>query len=102
MSSEMRSEEALVRSKRIAALARSFPSLRYAPGLEPFKPAKLDAWAASDERENEAKHAAQFVLAIAKPRGWKVGRFNVLLAMRRWDDAHRAAFIAWAKNPFFC
>ena len=27
--------------------------------------------------------------------------FNVCDAMATWDDAHREAFVLWAKNPFF-
>ncbi|WAS96383.1 hypothetical protein [Nannocystis punicea] len=33
---------------------------------------------------------------------WRVGTFDAVTALATWDEAHRAAFLAWAKEPWFC
>lgn len=33
------------------------------------------------------------------PRESRLGKFDVFEALRIWDDDHRTAFLAWAKNP---
>ena len=90
------------RSQRLSALARSFPSLREADGVAPFEPRVLEKWACASATNDYARHAACLVLHLYNARTpWKIGRFDVLQAMRAWDDDHRLAFLAWVKEPFF-
>jgi hypothetical protein len=39
---------------------------------------------------------------LADAETWRVGSFNAVTALAQWDDEHRAAFLAWAKDPWFC
>lgn len=58
-----------------------------------------------------SRHAAAFVLSVwsgltqwrdtqlrESGSGWK---FDLHEALQAWDDAHRAAFAAWAKDPWW-
>lgn len=107
---------------RLTVLARSFPALERAKGLAPFDPEEFDRWAAQ-HTSGGGRHAARFVLAVwsgttgtvfGRPRKgpddclhftvetwWRVGLFDVVDAMARWDDPHRQAFLAWAKDPWW-
>jgi len=90
------------RSQRLTALAQSFPALKEADGIAPFEPRILEKWTGSPACNELARHAACLVLNVYNPRTpWRLGRFDVLKAMRTWDDAHRAAFLAWVQEPFF-
>ena len=82
----------------ITLLARSFPSLEHATGLDPWNPGELRRWAAEDPRVTAAgHHAAAFVLGV-----WtQQPGFDVVRALAVWDAAHRAAFLAWARAPWW-
>lgn len=86
-----------------AALARTFPSLEGAPGLqEGVYPdlLALDAWAATLDRWDGQREAVQFVLHLFDgSREWACGRFHLRGAVTCWDDEHKAAFAAWARHP---
>lgn len=87
---------------RIVALARSFPTLRTASGLDPWDPEVLDRWACGPVPGSGAFHAARLILGIWNPRAeWNCGKFDALAAVGAWDDEHRAAFAAWAASPWF-
>jgi len=87
--------------QRMTALAESFPTLRGAPGVAPWKPDRLDRWAAGPTPGSGAKHAARFVLAVANlHRSWRAGPFDAIGAVCAWDHAHRIAFQRWVANPF--
>lgn len=111
---------------RVTALAQTFPTLRDADGVFPWDPEKLDAWARRG-RCHGAILSAQFVLAlwhgrlghVGKPRKtpekddwsgihrfpvdtfWRCGLFDVVSALTTWDEQHRTAFLAWAKDPWW-
>ena len=91
------------RFPRTIALAKSLPVLAQADGIEPFDPAALDAWAVAAEQDGRiaALFSARFVLHVFDcRRKWACGRFDLMPAMRAWDDLHQAAFRAWAAHPF--
>lgn len=87
---------------RIRKLALSFPTLRDAyGGVLPWKAADLDRFACEPVSDG-ARHAARFVLAVwDNAGGWGCGRFDVIEAMAVWDPDHRAAFLAWASDPWW-
>ena len=89
-------------TSRLVALARRFPSLRDAVGLDPWNAALLDKWACSELAPcAQSMAAAQFVLFVADPRReWKCGRFEPSAAMLLWDEAHLAAYSEWVKAPW--
>lgn len=39
---------------------------------------------------------------LADAETWRVGPFDAVTAIAQWDDEHRAAFLAWARDPWFC
>jgi hypothetical protein len=86
---------------RTVALARSFPSLAAAPGLDPFDPVAFIAW--GDEQDFQARQAAAFVYHVwSFGEAWlRTSPFNAVFAMAVWDDEHRAAFLAWANDPWW-
>ena len=81
---------------RISGLAKTFPTLRSAPGVAPWCPTKLDSWAASAQPSTAAVHAARFVLSLwDNRRSWQCGSFDLVEAMRVWDKPHVDALGCW-------
>jgi hypothetical protein len=102
---------------RMCDLVQSFPTLRRTPEslFVPWDPeAFAEYWAVGSGGE---KDAALFVLSVWNPStDWEQqgltrgaselgiddgGRFNLHRALGNWDDKHRAAFIAWCKEPWW-
>lgn len=87
---------------RMSALALSFPSLRYADGIAPWEPDPFARWLRSGAPGHGAKCAGQFVLSVWSPSTrWKSGRFDLHEGLAIWDEPHRAAFLAWARAPWW-
>lgn len=91
--------------RRMVDLALSFPTLRNAPLADKY--GEFDAryfarWADRTLYSSGARHAARFVLMVFNSSTrWKIGRFDLSHAMQTWDGAHREAFVAWAKDPWW-
>lgn len=92
---------------RIRALARSFPSLTDAPGVDPWNPDALDRWAEGGVSDTQFV-AARVLLAVWDVRFWGAGRapfVNLTAAVgssdHPLDEEHRAAFSEWAKHPWW-
>jgi hypothetical protein len=92
------------RRDAIKELARTFPSLAE---LEMFQP---DAHFDGDEMDafrsgvlcHGGKCAFQFIASVWNPTAKrKCGKFDLHDAMSVWDDEHRAAFVAWATDPWW-
>jgi hypothetical protein len=81
----------------MTGLARLFPSLDRADGIEPFDSALLAHWLeTSPEVTGGGRHAARFILSV-----WNSNNpFEITKAMNVWDEAHRRAFLEWAKDPW--
>lgn len=87
--------------ERMSDLARSFPCLREAPGVEPFDAKALDRWAAGPVSHGE-RVSAQFLLAVWDPsNGWTCGRFDLMEALNLWPPSHRGPFVRWVANPWW-
>jgi len=87
--------------ERVVELARTFPSLADNAILDAFDADVFDAWASGNDCTGQAFFAAQFVLQVVSAgEHWETGTFNAVLAMLAWDEAHRAAFLAWARAPW--
>ncbi len=92
------------------ALARVFPRfVRVTDNMRCWDPEALYLEA---RRCTEAeRHAARFVLGVWNTDvipylddskiGYELGQLNIINAMAQWDDYHRAAFLAWANEPWF-
>ncbi len=91
----------VVAPDKMLELARAFPSLHDCP-LVRWDAATFDDWATDACDDDAARHAARFVLSLwndAWP--WRVGRFDVTRAVRKWDDEHRAVVIGWTREPWW-
>lgn len=89
-------------TSRVSRLAKSFPSLRRTPGVEPWEPMLLDEWAASSVISHGELCAAQFLLAVWDNKGdWNCGNFDLMEALSVWDIEHRVAFLSWASQPWW-
>ena len=83
-------------------ICRRFPALKNAPGVSPWKPLILDAWAASDAASTGHRAVVRFVLAVwnGSEDTWQVGPFRPD-DLRDFDPASLEVFRAWAENPFW-
>lgn len=100
--------------EKISQLAMTFPSLRGAPGVEPWDALALLKWT------RVASHgeaiAAKFVLGVWNPStdwdkvaedngllkdGGHVAPFDLFEAMNCLDHESIAAISAWIRKPFF-
>ncbi len=82
-----------------AYLALSFPSLRRAPGIQPWDAEALDRWAAQPNRDPAARAAAQLALGFADSgRAWTCGRFDLWEALTIWDCDHGSPFVAFLQH----
>jgi len=89
-------------SAKLVDLARRFPTLKDAEGLDPWDPEKFDSWAASAAPGSGALNAARFILELFNQDAeWKCGPFKATRAVGLWDDAHLAAFRSWVDAPWF-
>jgi hypothetical protein len=111
---------------QMTALARLFPSMTRwdgssVPGADPWEPEALVEWLnASGEPTSGSRQAAMFLLSVWNKDDWcayglkmrrrekgshpgsrRIGRFDINDAWAAWDDAHRAAALAWLTNPFW-
>lgn len=96
------SNELLGLEAKMTAFARTFPSMMDAPGVPLWDADTLDRWAAETPLSHGERVTARFLLAVWDPGpSWLCGRFDVMEALRIWDDEHRAAFVAWAEDPWW-
>lgn len=90
------------RETRIQILAKRFPSLHAAPGMNPWDAVAIDDWAAGGGPSHGEVCTARFVLAVWEPNeNWRSGRFDLMEALRVWDGPHRRAFLVWASDPWW-
>jgi len=88
--------------QKMEALALSFPSLGRAWGVSPWNVDEFAEWAAGPAPSSGMRCTARFVLSVWNPyHEWACGPFDLTEALRCWDDDHRAAFIAWARAPWW-
>ena len=86
----------------MAWLCRQFPTLRGAPGAEPFDAIALHAWARGGAGTSGNRHAVRFVLQVwDHGERWALGDFNLVAAFAAWDDDHRRVVLRWASAPWF-
>jgi hypothetical protein len=89
------------RRERMTELAWTFPSMRGAPGVNPWIPEELNRWALRAVSHGE-RVTARFLLSVwDQHTDWEAGRFDVMDALGVWDLKHRAAFLKWASDPWW-
>lgn len=93
--------------EKFSALAATFPSLVHCPDMKEFatNPA---VWTTAETILSRIRtnmygagkgHAATFMMALFRRPEWPT--FDASEAMMKWDPAHRAAFVAWASDPWW-
>lgn len=100
--------------QRMTRLARRFPSLADADGIEPWDAMRFLRWACTADLTSGRLHAVRFVLQVWNPStnwiktaaahdldGGHLLPFNVIEACGVWDETHRAACLAWIELPFY-
>ena len=76
-----------------------FPSLNDARGIMPWDPNQLDIWAAEFGREQQAIHAARYILERWNSGfAWECGKFEPKEALEVWDKSHRRVFLDLATS----
>lgn len=87
---------------KIRLLSQTFPCLWEVPGSAPWDARAFDAWGASGTLRHGELVPVQFILAVRDSNhDWRSGRFGLMDALSVWDSTHRAAFVAWASNPWW-
>lgn len=87
---------------RMTAFAQSFPSTLKAAGVALWDANTFDRWAAEIPVSHGELVTARFLLAVWDPEyAWLCGKFNVMEALKVWDEQHRAAFLAWVRDPWW-
>lgn len=87
---------------KMAALARTFPSVAEAPGVPLWDAKTFDRWAAESPVSHGELRTAQFLLAVGDShQSWRCGPFNLMESLRVWDAAHQAAFLGWVRDPWW-
>jgi hypothetical protein len=82
--------------------ARREVYLEKASGVTLWDANTLDRWAASYTGSHGELITARFLLAVWDPEHtWSCGRFELMEALRVWNDRHRAAFLKWASDPWW-
>lgn len=81
--------------ERLPSLARRFPCLEGARGLEPWDPEKLHRWAGARPGDSPASHAASLILNLWGSGPWD--RFDILAAARVWEEADLQTFVDWLR-----
>lgn len=91
------------REARMVQLARSFPVLQLcAAPLNTWDAKRLARWGRGPAAGSGARHAVRFLLSVWNHHTrWAIGRFDLHGALACWDAGNRAAFLAWAKDPWW-
>lgn len=87
----------LTAEERATILAESFHVLVGVPGVRPFDSVRLKRWTRTGAATNASREAAKFVLNVYNSANPPC---NLAYAIAIWDGDMRAAFQAWAANPF--
>lgn len=86
--------------KRLTSLARRFPCLKNAQGIEPWNAEVFYRWSLdqkklNNEIDNSLNHTCLFLLNLAEYK--KCEPFNILSASKVWEDADKQMFINWMR-----
>jgi hypothetical protein len=81
--------------QRLPSLARRFPCLDGAAGLDPWDPRALHAWIRERGEGSAAWHAGLLLLNLWGRRDWP--RFDALAAARVWEEGDKQMFVDWMR-----
>lgn len=81
---------------RLPSLARRFPCLKGAPGLNPFCKEEFHAWIGTRPAESAARHAGLLILNLGGSGPWPP--FDAIAAVAAFDEENRVVFANWARS----
>ena len=81
---------------RLPSLARRFPCLKGAPGLQPFSVRDLHNWVLRRPERSAARHAGLLILNLSGPGPW--APFDAISAVASFDEETRTVFANWARS----
>ena len=81
--------------ERLASLARRFPCLENAAGLDPWDGSSLLDWIGNRGQDDPAYHAGHLLLNLANHEGCPP--FDVMQAAKIWGEQDRQTFIDWLR-----
>jgi hypothetical protein len=97
-------------AERMSQLCESFHALQGWAGVRPWNQLAFAKYASGPAPTAASRQAAAFVLSVwnggnhdawwnKKP--YRVGIFDAVNGIARWDSHMQAAFIAWCQDPFW-
>lgn len=81
---------------RLPSLARRFPCLAGAPGLDPFSPNIFYKWILSKPPGTSTWHAGHLILNLHDKGPW--APFDAVAAVTAFDEKNRTVFANWART----
>lgn len=101
-----RNKKLTTAAEKWQAVCGTFPALesnaRARAAIAEAKLRDLEQIGRHGDTGNGCKHAIRFALALWNPGfDWECGRFELVPALRAWDDAHKAAIRAWLDDPWW-
>ena len=81
---------------RLPSLARRFPCLKGASGLEPFSVEAFHRWVEARPEGSAARHAGRLILSLAGEGPWP--RFDAVAAISTFDEENRLVFANWVRT----
>ena len=81
--------------KRVASLARRFPCLEGAPGLDPMAPSVFYGWLVNTPESSAARHAGLLILNLLGKGEWPP--FDAISALSVFDDDNKMVFGNWVR-----
>ena len=81
---------------RLPSLARRFPCLKGAPGLDPFSIETFYRWVDTRPEQSAARHAGYLILSLSGKGPWP--RFDAVAAIPVFDEENRLVFANWART----
>jgi hypothetical protein len=81
---------------RVSSLARRFPCLNGAEGLDVWSPDGFYKWISQRGEDTPAWHAGHLILELWGEGPWTT--FDAIAAVGVWDEPNRAVFASWART----
>lgn len=81
--------------EKLVSLARRFPCLHNAAGIDPWSVKKLRDWTLNRIHGSAEYHAGLFVLNLADCDD--CDKFDILEAARIWEEPDRQVFVNWMR-----
>ncbi len=81
--------------RRLPSLARRFPCLEGARGVDPWAPEEFHGWMTEMGEGTATFHAGLLILNLWQPGHWP--RFDLLEAAQVWGESDRQTFINWMR-----